>query len=179
MERVASCGETEISGPTMGLLAIASPSETYLATGLFGIAAAGLVVGAGLLVLSTVSGKDGLGAFLSKEKANNPFYQDTMSKITPKTPDVLNKIRFPDLDFVEVYNQPPRAEEFLVDGTGDPVGGNGSQDASAAAATAESLRQRLLEAVRAKDYDLASSLERELAAFLRQNGMNFEDEATK
>ena len=33
--------------------------------------------------------------------------------------------------------------------------------------------------VRAKDYDLASSLERELAAFLRQNGMNFEDEATK
>lgn len=30
--------------------------------------------------------------------------------------------------------------------------------------------------VEAKDYDLASSLERELASFLRKNGMDFEDD---
>lgn len=30
--------------------------------------------------------------------------------------------------------------------------------------------------VEAKDYDLASTLERELANFMRKNGMNFEDD---
>ncbi|CAN0315794.1 unnamed protein product, partial [Hapterophycus canaliculatus] len=60
-----------------------------------------------ILVASTVTGKNGLGAFLTQEKGSNPFYQDTMAKYVPKTPDILNKIRLPELDFVEVYNQPP------------------------------------------------------------------------
>lgn len=34
----------------------------------------------------------------------------------PRTPDVLNKIRLPELDFVEVYNQPPRLEGYDGDG---------------------------------------------------------------
>lgn len=36
-----------------------------------------------------------------------------MAKFTPKTPDILNKIRLPDLDFVDVYNQPPSPDEFV------------------------------------------------------------------
>lgn len=48
--------------------------------------------------------------------ASPPPAQDTMSKVMPKTPEVLNKIRFPDLDFVEVYNQPPRVDDFGEDG---------------------------------------------------------------
>lgn len=47
--------------------------------------------------------------------AHSLFLQDTMSKVMPKTPEVFNKIRFPDLDFVEVYNQPPRLDEFEDD----------------------------------------------------------------
>lgn len=36
-----------------------------------------------------------------------------MAKFTPKTPDILNKIRLPDLDFVDVYNQPPSPDDFV------------------------------------------------------------------
>lgn len=47
-----------------------------------------------------------------------------MAKYTPKTPDILNKIRLPELDFVEVYNQPPSSDAPLdveEDTTYDPV----------------------------------------------------------
>lgn len=41
--------------------------------------------------------------------------------MAPKPPEFLNKIRLLDLDFVEVYNQPPRPEEFEDGGSGsDP-----------------------------------------------------------
>ena len=43
--------------------------------------------------------------------------QDTITKLTPKTPEILNKVRLPDLDFVEVYNQPPAADEFEDEGS--------------------------------------------------------------
>lgn len=39
-----------------------------------------------------------------------------MTKLIPKTPEVFNKIRFPDLDFVEVYNQPPSMDEYVDEG---------------------------------------------------------------
>eukprot|EP00752_Nemacystus_decipiens_P009812 g8756.t2 len=127
------------------------------------------------LVFSTVTGKNGLGAFLSQEKGSNPFYQDTMAKYVPKTPDILNKIRLPDLDFVDVYNQPPLPDDYVdleEDTTPDPMN-TGAPDPNAIA-TAESMRQKLLMAVQAKDYELASSLERELANFMRKNGMGYE-----
>lgn len=47
-----------------------------------------------------------------------------MAKFTPKTPEILNKIRLPDLDFVDVYNQPPSTDEFVdleADDTFDAV----------------------------------------------------------
>lgn len=47
-----------------------------------------------------------------------------MSKYVPKTPDILNKIRLPDLDFVDVYNQPPSPDDYVdleEDTTPDPV----------------------------------------------------------
>lgn len=44
---------------------------------------------------------------------NFPPPQDTMAKYVPKTPDILNKIRLPDLDFVDVYNQPPSPDEYV------------------------------------------------------------------
>lgn len=39
------------------------------------------------------------------------FVQDTVSKMKPMNLDILDKIRLPDLNFVEVYNQPPREVE--------------------------------------------------------------------
>ncbi|CAB1116424.1 unnamed protein product [Ectocarpus sp. CCAP 1310/34] len=158
------------------LLASAAPGNPSTASGLFGIAALVIALGAGVLVASTVTGKNGLGAFLTQEKGSNPFYQDTMAKFTPKTPDILNKIRLPDLDFVDVYNQPPAPDDYVdleQDATFDAMANKGAPDADTIA-TAEALRQKLLMAVQAKDYDLASSLERELAAFMRKNGMGFE-----
>ncbi|CAM9520236.1 unnamed protein product [Ectocarpus sp. 6 AP-2014] len=158
------------------LLASAAPGNPSTASGLFGIAALVIALGAGVLVASTVTGKNGLGAFLTQEKGSNPFYQDTMAKFTPKTPDILNKIRLPDLDFVDVYNQPPAPDDYVdleQDVTFDAMANKGAPDADTVA-TAEALRQKLLMAVQAKDYDLASSLERELATFLRKNGMGFE-----
>ena len=47
-----------------------------------------------------------------------------MSKYVPKTPDILNNIRLPDLDFVDVYNQPPSPDDYVdleEDTTPDPV----------------------------------------------------------
>lgn len=47
-----------------------------------------------------------------------------MSKYVPKTPDILNKIRLPDLDFVDVYNQPPSPDDYVdmeEDTAPDPV----------------------------------------------------------
>lgn len=56
-----------------------------------------------------------------------PFRQDTMAKFTPKTPDILNKIRLPDLDFVDVYNQPAAPDDYVdleQDATFDAVKSN-------------------------------------------------------
>eukprot|EP00903_Cladosiphon_okamuranus_P013347 g12440.t1 len=157
------------------LVASAAPGNPSTASGLFGIAALVIALGAGALVFSTVTGKNGLGAFLTQEKGTNPFYQDTMAKYVPKAPDILNKIRLPDLDFVDVYNQPPSPDDYVdmeEDTTPDPMN-TGAPDPNAIA-TAENLRQKLLMAVQAKDYDLASSLERELANFMRKNRMGYE-----
>lgn len=47
-----------------------------------------------------------------------------MSKFVPKTPEILNKIRLPELDFVDVYNQPPSQDDYVdleEDTTPDPV----------------------------------------------------------
>ncbi|CAM9836779.1 unnamed protein product, partial [Ectocarpus fasciculatus] len=131
------------------LLASAAPGNPSTASGLFGIAALVIALGAGVLVASTVTGKNGLAAFLTQEKGSNPFYQDTMAKFTPKTPDILNKIRLPDLDFVDVYNQPPAPDDYVdleQDATFDAMANKGAPDADTVA-TAEALRQKLLMAV--------------------------------
>eukprot|EP00752_Nemacystus_decipiens_P009811 g8756.t1 len=170
---VASWSSSAVS-PLL-VISSAAPGNPATASGLFGIAALVIALGAGALVFSTVTGKNGLGAFLSQEKGSNPFYQDTMAKYVPKTPDILNKIRLPDLDFVDVYNQPPLPDDYVdleEDTTPDPMN-TGAPDPNAIA-TAESMRQKLLMAVQAKDYELASSLERELANFMRKNGMGYE-----
>lgn len=51
-----------------------------------------------------------------------------MAKYTPKTPDFFNKIRLPDLDFVDVYNQPPAPDDYVdvdEDTTFNPVRARG------------------------------------------------------
>lgn len=64
--------------------------------------------------------KNTLGVLPLFSSVHRDFEQENMPKVTPRTPDVLNKIRLPELDFVEVYNQPPRLEE--VDGDGSVSG---------------------------------------------------------
>lgn len=46
--------------------------------------------------------------------------QDNFSQIAPKPPDFFNKIRLPEMDYVEVYNQPPREENLRDNGSSDP-----------------------------------------------------------
>ncbi|CAM9744575.1 unnamed protein product [Discosporangium mesarthrocarpum] len=130
-------------------------------------------------MFSAYTGENGLGTFLSKEPQDNPFYKKTMKKSEPSEPSIIDKIRLPDLDFVEVYNQPPpevmAVEEEAMSAGISSLDQTGNMPDAAALVKADALRAELLEAVQAKDYSRASKLESELEAFIKENNVSFGD----
>ena len=113
-------------------------------------AAVSLVGAAGLLQYRLSSGEKGLSAFLGREKKENPFYQDGYTSEVPETPEWMQRIRLPTLDFVEVYGQERRGSNG---GSGDNGGGD---DARAL------LYRQLDAALDAEEYEEAARLKRQI-----------------
>jgi hypothetical protein len=95
----------------------ASPAEHVRMAGLEAqdvpfIAGVGLIAaGAVWLQLSLTGGRRGLGAFLSQEKGNNPFYARNFRADKPSPPAWWPEwLRLPEFEYVEVYGQEPRSK---------------------------------------------------------------------
>ncbi|KAJ8607283.1 hypothetical protein CTAYLR_009522 [Chrysophaeum taylorii] len=123
------------------------------------IAGAGLTVifGAARLIAGAYEGEKGLGAFLRDGDgfANSGYkVEDTMlepRRITP--PRFIDKVRFPTLDFVQVYSGLDVAME-----------------------EAETLRAEIFDALKQGDLDRANKLETRLQKLMRDNGIVYEED---
>ena len=82
----------------------------------FVAAAAALAGAAGLLQYRLSNGKQGINAFLMKEKSQNPFYAKDFKAERRSPPKWLSGFRLPNLDFVEVYGQPNRQPSHGLSG---------------------------------------------------------------
>ncbi|CAM9650564.1 unnamed protein product [Chrysoparadoxa australica] len=151
--------------------ALGAPDDLALANAIYGFLFVGFAGLAGALVFSTYTGDQGLEAFLTKEKKDNPFYNKNKKAqiFKPSPPKIMDMVKLPKLDFVEVYESEPDAPET-----------EGSQVEEAAAfpsadvEMASRLRTKLLAAVDAGELEQAAALEKELMEFMRKKGIKFD-----
>lgn len=121
---------------------------------------------AGLLQYSVSSGDKGLGAFLGKEKAVNPFYQKDFKAEAPRSPGFLRGVRLPELPFVEVYGQDERAQPRR------PLGGGMKQQPGASSSADMTPLDRLYslldDAIEREAYGEAAEIKTQIDALLEQ-----------